>query len=136
MNVNVAIDMFLDAFAHRLLPIFRELELNAMVGMSPVGYEVYVVAAGLGAIIASAILYAIGVWLRRMPERISTPEQRERIEKIRGVATEWLPWLLILSPTPFGGVLIIAAGFFAIRKEVAALMIIVAEVVWRFSPML
>lgn len=128
-------DIATEAFIHRLVPMQQEVTLPAMHAFGeppPIAIAAAIVAALAGAV----ILYLIGIWLRRMPKKISTEEQRARIEKLRAVAMEWLPWLLILSPTPVGGLLIIAAGFFAIRPWLAAVVITVAEVAWRLSPLL
>jgi membrane protein YqaA with SNARE-associated domain len=129
-------DIASEAFLARLLPFFHhEVTLNAMhaFGEPP---PIAMAAAGAAGLAASAILYGVGVWLRRLPKKISTPEQQARIEKIRGVAVEWLPWLLILVASPVGGLLAIAAGFFAIRPAVAALAMLGGEVLWRISPLL
>lgn len=126
----------LDAFLHRLLPTHHELALNALKQFQPDQYPQAAIIAGAGALIASVILYTIGIWLRRLPQKISTAPQQERIEKLRAVAKEWLPWVLILSPTPVGGVLVIAAGFFNIRPWLAALAILAGEIAWRAAPLL
>ena len=88
----------------------------------------------MGGLLAATVLYAIGVWLRRMPERVSTEEQRARIEVMRGVAREWLPWLLVLAPTPLGGVIIIAAAFFRLNWQMVCGIIVASEVVFRAMP--
>lgn len=128
-------DIATESFLHRLLPMQQEITLSAMhaFGEPP---PVAIAAAGVVALAASVILYLIGVWLRRLPKKISTEEQQARIEKLRAVAQEWLPWLLVLAPSPVGGMLIIAAGFFAIRPWMAALAVTAGEVAWRVSPLL
>lgn len=128
--------VFEEAFLHRLLPLFHETTLTAIRSLRPDDYVMSAAVAGIGALAASALLYAMGIWLRRLPERISTESQRARIEILRLYANEWLVWLLILSPTPFGGILIISSGFFAISKVRAALAITAAELLWRLSPLL
>ncbi len=128
-------EIMIDGFLHRLLPFQPELALNALRQFQPESYPPMAAFAGLGALLASALLYVIGIWLRRMPAKISTESQQARIETLRGAAKEWLPWLLILSPTPVGGILIIAAGFFAIRPVIAGAMIVLAEIAWRAAPM-
>jgi membrane protein YqaA with SNARE-associated domain len=130
------ITVFIEGFKARLLPIFNETTLAALREFKPWDYPSAAIAAGIGAVVASAILYAIGIWLRRMPEKVSTPEQKIRIENLRKIAMEWLPWLLILSPTPIGGILIIAAGFFNIPRITAGLAILAAEILWRVTPLL
>lgn len=130
------LDVFQEAFLHRLLPLFRETTLAAIRSLHPEQYPLNAVVAGIGALAVSAVLYAVGVWLRRLPEKVSTESQRARVENIRRVADQWLIWLLILSPTPVGGILIIASGFFAIPKVKAMLAITAAELLWRLSPML
>lgn len=127
-------DILIEGFVARLLPFNHEVTLNAMRQFQPEHYAAGAVVAGAGALAAMAVYYAIGVWLRRLPAKVSTEEQQARIEKIRLAATGWLPWLLILSPTPVGGVLVMAAGFFVIRPWVAAAAITAAEVLWRVSP--
>jgi membrane protein YqaA with SNARE-associated domain len=128
-------DIFIESLVHRLLPMQPEITLPAMqaFGQPP---AIALVAAAAGALIASVALYGIGVWLRRMPKKISTEAQQARIEKLRAVAVEWLPWLLILAPSPVGGMLIIAAGFFAIRPWRVALAVMAGEAAWRLSPYL
>ncbi len=132
--MTTATDIFTEAFIARLLPFKHEVTLPAMwsFGEPP---PVAIATAGLAGLLAGAVLYLIGVWLRRLPKHVSTPEQRERIEKMRAGARGFLPWLLILAPTPVGGMLTIAAGFFAVRPWMAALMLIAAEAAWRLSPL-
>ena len=125
-----------EAFVSRLLPVFHEVTLPAILNLHPTEYPLAAAVAGVGGVAAAALLYVIGVWLRRMPERVSTEAQRTKIESMRATARSWLPWLLILAPTPFGGVLVIASGFFAIRPVIAAIAIIAAEVAWRASPVM
>ena len=134
--MNDVLTVLKEAFMARLLPIFHEVQLPAIQKFQPDAYPAYAVAAALGALMASVLLYLLGRWLRRMPERVSNDEQRARIEGMRGVAQHWLPYLLILSASPFGGILIISAGFFALRPLVAGLAILAAEVLWRVSPVL
>ncbi len=134
--MNQWVNLFTEAFAARALPMFHEVELGAIRSFHPEQYAGSAVIAALGALAASVMLYGIGVWLRRMPERVSTPEQQVRIEAMRAAAREWLPWLLILSASPIGCVLIMAAGFFRLPPRIAALSIIAAEVLWRISPVL
>ncbi len=131
----MSFDIFIQGFLARLL-YQHELTITAIRQFQPERYPLAALAAGLGALLASAILYAIGIWLRRLPDKISTDEQKNRIALLRAVAVQWLPWLLILSPSPIGGILIISAGFFAIRPTIAALAITAAEVLWRVSPLL
>ncbi len=128
--------VFQEAFLHRLLPMFSETTLAAIRNLHPEQYLANAVLAGLAALAASVVLYAIGVWLRRMPDKISTAEQKLRIEKIRLLADAWLTWLLILSPTPIGGILIISSGFFAMPRLRTALAIVAAEILWRVAPLL
>jgi membrane protein YqaA with SNARE-associated domain len=129
-------DIFTQAFLSRLLPLYHEVVLNATLHFHPEQYPCDAVVAGAGALLASALFYAVGVWLRRMPARVSTQAQQARIARMQQTAHGWLPWLLILSPTPVGGILIIAAGFFAIRPVVAGAAIVAGEVLWRVSPLL
>lgn len=134
--MNTMMQIVVEAFQARLLPLFDETTLAAMKAFNLNGYTQYLPAAAAGALLASAIIYALGVWLRRLPSVVSTPEQQTRIEKLRQAAHEWLPWLLILSPTPVGGILILAAGFFALRPLTAGLAIVGAEILWRVAPIL
>jgi membrane protein YqaA with SNARE-associated domain len=120
----------------RLLPAAKETTLQALQQFQPEAYLQASAFAAAGALLASALLYMVGIWLRRVPKKVSTEAQQARIEKLRGVAMEWLPWLLIFSPTPIGGMLILAAGFFGLRPVVAALAIIGGELLWRASPLL
>jgi membrane protein YqaA with SNARE-associated domain len=134
--MNQAFAIFIEAFLTRLLPIYHEVTLGAVKALQPQSYPAMAAIAGGGALPASAVLYGIGVLLRRMPEKVSTEEQQVRIKKMQGAAKGWLPWLLILSPTPVGGILIIAASFFRLSPLVIVLAILSAEVLWRISPML
>lgn len=130
------LEIFTEAFTTRLLPLFDEVTLNAIRNFHPDQYLANVPLAMAGALSASVLLYLFGVWLRRMPERISTPEQRERVQRLETKLCGWMPFLLILSPTPIGNALIIAAGFFCMRPWLAAAMIFLAEVLWRVSPLM
>ena len=129
-------DIFFQAFLARLLPVFHEVALSAVRHFKLEEYPANAAIAALGALLASALLYAIGVWLRRMPERVSTEAQRAKIENMRGVAREWLPWLLVLAPTPLGGVVILAAAFFRLNATMVAAIIFVTEIVFRAMPYL
>ncbi len=129
------IEIFTEAFTTRLLPLFDEVTLGAIRNFHPEQYPANAALAALGALSASVILYFFGVWLRRMPERISTPEQRERVKALETKLRGWMPYLLILAPTPVGNAIIIASGFFCMRPWLAATMIILAEVLWRASPL-
>ena len=106
MDLNI----FTEAFLARMLPVYSEVTLGAIRHFKLEEYPPSAALAAVGGLLALAIYYAVGIWLRRMPERVSTEEQRARIEKMRGAAREWLPWLLVLSPTPLGGVVVMAAG--------------------------
>jgi membrane protein YqaA with SNARE-associated domain len=128
------IQLIIEGFVHRLLPFYEEVTLGAIRGFNEADYPQAAAAAGVGALLASLALYGIGIWLRRLPKKISTDAQQDRIAALRKLAHEWLPYLLILSPTPIGGILIIAAGFFAIKPWMAAGMIILAEIAWRAAP--
>ncbi len=125
-----------EAFRARLLPMGQELTLGAIRQFHRVDYPAYAALAALGGLLGSALLYALGLWLRRMPERVSTPEQRLRIEQLRGVAKEWLPWLLVLSPTPLGGMMTLAAGFFRLSPKLVFAVILTSEAVFRAMPYL
>ncbi len=130
------LDILTQAFTSRLLPVFHEVQLGAIRNFRLEEYPANAAIAAVGGLLAAAVLYAIGVWLRRMPERVSTEEQRARIERMRGTAREWLPWLLVLSPTPVGGVIIIAAAFFRLNWRMVAAIIVAAEMVFRAMPYL
>lgn len=125
-----------EAFLSRLLPFNDEVTLAAIRNLRMEDYPSAAVYAGLGALAASIILYGIGIWLRRMPDRFSTDTQQARVEYMRATANEWLPWLLVLSASPIGGMLIIAAGFFAVKPWKVATMLVVAEIAWRAAPLI
>jgi len=129
-------DIFIQAFLTRLLPIYQERVLGALRHFQFEHYPQGAAQAAAGALLASLLLYAIGVWLRRMPERVSTHEQRARIEAMREKAREWLPWLLVLSPTPVGGVVIMAAAFFRLSPRKVAAIVLLSELLWRAMPYL
>lgn len=132
MNLNI----FTEAFMTRLLPLFNEVTLGAIRNFHPEEYPLNAVGAAAGALTASLLLFLFGVWLRRMPDRVSTDAQKERIQKMQPAALSWLPWLLILSASPIGCALIMAAGFFRVRPTVAAATIVAAELLWRISPLI
>lgn len=123
-----------EAFIARLLPLYSEVTLGAIRHMKMEEYPVNAVLAGAGGLLAAAVLFAIGILLRRMPERVSTEEQRARIEVMRLHAHFWLPYLLVLSPTPVGGIIVIAAGFFRMKPALAGAVIVASEVVFRAMP--
>ena len=130
------LDIFTQAFLSRLLPLFHEVTLGAIRHLKLEEYPANAAIAALGGLLAAALFYAIGMWLRRMPERVSTEEQRARIEKMRGVAREWLPWFLVLSPTPVGGVVIMAAAFFRLNWRMVVAIIVLTEILFRAMPYL
>ena len=127
--------IFTEAFEARLLPIYQEVSIGAARHFHPEQYPLLALIAAAGALGASVLLYFIGIGLRRMPERVSNADQQEKIKKMQIAASRWLPWLLILSPTPVGCILIIAAAFFRLPPRVAALAILAAEILWRISPL-
>ncbi|MEJ0009554.1 MAG: hypothetical protein WDN72_02915 [Alphaproteobacteria bacterium] len=128
--------VFSQAFLAQLLPLLPETTLDAIRRFHPEQYAHAAVVAAVASLLAAAMLYAIGIKLRKLPAKISTPEQQVRIERLRLVAQEWLAWALLLAPAPFGMLLVVAAGFFGIDKWRAALMVSVAEVLWRGAPLL
>lgn len=132
MNLSV----FTEAFAARLLPIYNEATLSAMRNFKLEEYPPHAVLAGVGGVLALGVYYLVGVWLRRAPERMSNEEQRARIEKMRKAASFWLPYLLVLSPTPVGGVVVMAAGFFRMKPALVMAIILLAEGVFRAMPYL
>ncbi|MDX2095937.1 MAG: hypothetical protein SFW64_08385 [Alphaproteobacteria bacterium] len=127
-------DIFMQAFLSRLLPIYHEVTLGAIRHLQFGQYPANAALAAVGGLLALAVYYAVGVWLRRMPERVSTEAQRARIEAMRGAAREWLPWLLILSPTPVGGVVVMAAGFFRLTPAKVAAIVVASEILFRAMP--
>lgn len=131
-----ATEIFVDALLHRLWPPHAEVTLRAMQSLDLRAYQAHALWAAVGALLASALVYWMGTRLRRLPRHLSDASQQARIEKIRLAATAWLPWLLFLGPTPVGGVLVLAAGFFEIKPLFAALMLVAGEVAWRASPLL
>lgn len=128
--------IFTEAFLARLLPVYSEVTLDAIAHFHPEQYPSNAALAALGGLLALAIYYAVGIWLRRMPERVSTEEQRARIEKMRAGAHFWLPWLLILAPTPVGGVVVMASAFFRLPKKPTLAIVIAAEILFRAMPYL
>lgn len=129
-------EIFTEAFIARLLPMFHEVTLGAIRNLQFELYPANALLAGLGGLLALAVYYVVGVWLRRMPERVSSDEQRARIDAMRGAANEWLPWLLILSPTPVGGVVVMAAGFFRMRAAMVVVIATGSEMLFRAMPYL
>lgn len=129
-------EIFVDALLHRLWPPYAEVTLAAMLSLDPHAYQAHAPWAAVGALLASALVYWLGARLRRLPAQVSDASQQARIEKMRLAAVAWLPWLLFLGPTPVGGVLVLAAGFFEVKPLFAALMLVAGEVAWRASPLL
>lgn len=128
------LDVLTEAFVARLVPISHEVTLNAIQRFRFEEYAAHAAVAGVGGLAALAVYYGLGIFLRRMPERVSTPEQQARIEGMRKAAHFWLPYLLILAPTPVGGVVVAAAGFFRMRALLAWAVIVAAEGLWRSMP--
>ncbi len=136
MQVSEVKHLAVEAFLSRLLPLWDEVTLGAIRSLRMEEYAQAAAIAGVGALLASVLLYGVGIWLRRLPKKVSTEAQQQRIETMREAALEWLPWLLVLSPTPIGGILIMAAGFFAVKPWKVAVMLVVAETAWRAAPLL
>ncbi len=130
---NAHIIVAKEALFQRLMPVFNEIHLGAIEAFSSKPALSLVLAAMAGAMIAYAFLYFLGIRMRRLPERISTDAQRERIAALGKEAKFWLPYTLILAPTPLGTVLVIAAGFFGIRWWWVALITLAAECAWRWN---
>jgi membrane protein YqaA with SNARE-associated domain len=130
------IDVFVEAFVARLVPIYTEVTLGAIRHFQFEQYPEHAALAAVGGLLALGLFYGLGIWLRRMPERISTPEQQLRIAAMRKAAQGWLPWLLILAPTPAGAAVVIAAGFFRMNPRHAWAIIVAAEILWRAMPYL
>ena len=129
-------DIFIQGFLARLVPIYHEVTLGAIRHFNFEAYPQNAALAAVGALLALVIWYGVGVWLRRMPERVSTEDQRARIEAMRGAAREWLPWLLILSPTPLGGIVVMAGAFFHLTPTRVAAIVVASEILWRAMPYL
>lgn len=130
------LEIFIQAFLARLIPIFHEVTLGAIRHFDFANYPANAALAAVGGVLALVLWYGVGVWLRRMPERVSTYEQQERIKKMQAAAGGWLPWLLILSPTPVGGVVVMAAAFFRLTPRKVALIVIASEILFRAIPYL
>ena len=133
--MNQALNIFIEAFFARLLPIFSEVTLGAVREFHAEDYLGNALVAGVGALAASVVLYRFGVWLRRFPERVSTEAQQARVARMQAAAGGWFPWVLILAPMPIGCAIIMAAGFFRVRPLTVALALVAAEVLWRVSPL-
>ena len=129
--------IFQEALLTKLLPLFNEVTLIAILHFWPTSqYLEAALVAAAGAFAGSVILYGIGIWLRRMPEKVSTPAQQKRVMRMQKDAHQWLPWLLVLAPTPFGTAIIMAAGFFRIKPWIATSIIVASEILWRASPLI
>lgn len=130
------LDILWETFFARLLPLFKEVTLSALRQFQPEQYVPYAALATVAALAAYAVLYAMGVWLRRMPDRVSTEEQKARIKTMEPSARYWLPWLLILAASPVGPALLLAAGFFRLKPWLTFVCVLAAELLWRLSPAL
>lgn len=126
--------IFIEGFLVRLAPFYHEVTLDAVRHFHIDQYPENAALASVGALLALLIYYLFGIWLRRMPERVSTPEQQLNIEMLRVQAHFWLPYLLVLAPTPVGGVVVMAAGFFRMKPWKVAGIVVVTEVLWRAMP--
>ena len=128
--------VFTQAFIARLIPSAHEVLLAAIRNFHFEQYPLNATMAAWGALTASVILYFLGMLLRRWPEKVSTDQQRARIEEMRGKAHSILPWLLVFAPLPVGGMLIIAAGFFRLRPAKIAAILVACEILYRSMPYL
>ena len=124
-------DVFSEAFLVRLLPMYHEVVLGAIRHFRFAEYPPYAVLAACGALLALAVYYAVGCLLRPLPQRVSTPGQQARIEAMRPHARRLLPWLLLLAPTPLGGVVVMAAAFFRLPLRHVLVPVIASEILWR-----
>lgn len=129
------VSVFKEALFSRLMPVFRETTIDAVAKLQPDAYPQEALVAAVGAVIAYVMLYIIGWRMRALPARVSTEAQKTRIASMEKPAREWLPYALILAPTPFGTVLLLAAGFFRLKPVLAALVVLVSELFWRASPL-
>ncbi len=128
-------EIFSQAFVARLLPSAHEVLLPAIRNFHFGQYPLNAALAALGALTASVVLYFLGVLLRRWPERgLNTDEKRAQMVSVRAKAQSIIPWLLVFAPLPVGGMIIIAAGFFRLRPLQVALILAVAEIIYRAMP--
>lgn len=125
-----------EALFARLMPLYSEITITASATLKPEHYPLYAAAAIAAAMVAYALLYLLGMRMRRLPARYSTDEQRARIAALEAHARYWLPYLLVLAPTPLGTVLLLAAGFFSIRPWLVAFVACAAELLYRYMHML
>lgn len=125
-----------EAFLARLAPIYSEVTLGAVRHLKFEEYPAHAALAAFGGLTALVLYYVAGILLRRMPERVSTEEQQARIEAMRKAAGGWVPYLLILAPTPVGGVVVMATAFFRYKLAIAVPIILAAEVLFRAMPYL
>lgn len=129
------VSLFKEALFSRLMPVFHETTINAVVKLRPDTYPQEALVAAVGACIAYAILYLIGWRMCALPARVSTESQQVRIAAMEKPVRDWLPYALILAPTPFGTVLLLAAGFFRLSPVLTASVVLCAELFWRASPL-
>lgn len=128
--------IFTEAFLARLVPVYHEVTLAAVRQFHFEQYPENAVLAAVGGLLASVIFYLLGIFLRRMPERVSTEEQQQRIVAMRKTAHGWLPYLLVLAPTPVGGVVVMAAAFFRMKPSLVLVIVLATEALWRAMPYL
>ena len=128
--------IFTQAFLAQLIPTQHEVLLGAIRHFQFAQYPQNAALATLGALGACLVLFGIGILLRRLPERVSTPEPQQRIVAVRGKAQDILPWLLVFAPLPVGGLVVIAAGFFRVKPVNVALILIASETLYRAMPYL
>lgn len=121
-----------EALFQRLMPIYGEVQLGAIEAFSSKPSLSVVAAAIAGAMLAYVVLYVLGVRMRALPEKHSSEEQKIRIAALEKKAHFWLPYLLILAPTPLGTVVLLAAGFFCIRWWLVLGVTLAAECAMRY----
>lgn len=134
MSTDMLGAVFTEALFARLLPVNYETTIDAMANFATDETLLqHLLAAALGAIVAYGILYWVGTRMRKLPERVSSPEERERVAALGRKAKFFLPFLLVLSPTPFGTVILVACGFFRLNPWLTFAIAIAAELAWRIA---
>jgi membrane protein YqaA with SNARE-associated domain len=78
------LDILIQAFTSRLLPIYSEVTLGAIRHFKFEEYPANAAIAAIGGLAAAAVLYAIGVWLRRNSGRGLRPCAAQRANCCRG----------------------------------------------------
>jgi alkylation response protein AidB-like acyl-CoA dehydrogenase len=124
-------DALAQGFFARLLPSAHEVVWGAAEALEHPHATELAIAGSLGALIAYALLYALGRLLRTLPPRISTEGQQAYILRITPRAWRILPCALLFAPSAIGPLIVTSAGFFGLSRAKTIYSLVVAEILFR-----